>query len=152
MGSDWRTTACRGEQGIISAWGGVTPSTASSSEYRAHGATGPVHFGPQITNQGYDIACPSVQLGNLCLCFRNCKIGVLIILHPKGVRMSKWDLSRYFSHCLAHCRLLIQVMIVITTITTFMCRHYASEWAHSINLWPQFSQQWNGDHLQLVPL
>ena len=31
------------------------PSTASNSEFRARGAMGPVRFGPQITNQGYDI-------------------------------------------------------------------------------------------------
>ena len=62
-------------------------------------------------------ACPSVQLGNLlCLCFLNCKIGVLIVLHPRGVGTNELDLSRYLSHCLAHCRYLIKVIIVITNI------------------------------------
>lgn len=33
MGSDWRIISCPGVLGTISAWGGVTPSAASNSEF-----------------------------------------------------------------------------------------------------------------------
>lgn len=70
--------------------------------------------------------CDHKLHGLLCLCFSNCKVGVLIVLHARGVGTEEPDLSASPRAWLVGGTSSMLVTLVITDITIVNVSHRAT--------------------------